>query len=135
MWRGLARLDLTKPPAPLLRWTGIALTGIIFAAIGAPTRLGDWLWAAIIGGFLLLPDITGFAVGGVRVELRKIQEELAALRNEVNVRASQVTNVTISQEIVRNAIGASFVAVRAEREHAEPYVPVRSPEGEGSISG
>ena len=48
MWHGLASLDLTEPPIPVLRWTGVVLTGIIYAALGAPTRLGDWLWANAI---------------------------------------------------------------------------------------
>jgi hypothetical protein len=90
MWRGLASRDLTKPPLPVLRWTGILLTGIIYAAARAPTRLGDWLWAAIIGGALLLPDVAGFGVAGVQVDLRKAQDDIAGLRNEVRAQASVV---------------------------------------------
>jgi hypothetical protein len=40
---GLTRLDLTKPPIPLLRWTGILLIGIISVVAGSPARLGGWL--------------------------------------------------------------------------------------------
>jgi hypothetical protein len=36
-WRWLASLDLTKPPAPVLRWLGILLIGIVYVAVGAPT--------------------------------------------------------------------------------------------------
>ena len=64
IWRGLTRLDLTKPPLPVLRWTGIVLTGIIYATPGAPTGFGDWLRAAVVAGVLLLPDVVGFGVPG-----------------------------------------------------------------------
>jgi hypothetical protein len=123
MWHGLTRLDLTKPPVPVLRWMGIVLTGIIYVAAGAPTRLGDWLWAAIIGGALLLPDIVGFGVAGVRVDLRKTQEDVAALRNEIHAKASAVANVTFSSEVFRDAIGAAFRVVQAEQDPTEVYEP------------
>jgi hypothetical protein len=105
MWRGLASLDLAKPPVPVLRWFGILLTGIIYVAAGAPTRLGDWLWPAIIGGILLLPDIAGFGVAGVRVDLRKTQDGLAALR-QVNAGSSATANITISQDVFQSAVEA-----------------------------
>jgi hypothetical protein len=137
MWRGLATLDLTKPPVPVLRWTGIALTGIIYAAAGAPTRLGDWLWAAIIGGALLLPDIAGFGVAGVRVDLRKTQEDIATLRNEVSSRSSATANITIAPDVFQSAIRASFRAVQAEHDVIGVYESPKKPEaaeGEGYIA-
>jgi hypothetical protein len=135
MWRGLASLDLTKPPLPVLRWTGILLIGIIYAAAGAPTRPGDWLWAAIIGGALLLPDVAGFGVAGVRVDLKKTQDGLAALRNEVNAKSSAVANVTIGADVLQTAIRASFRPVQAEQDPVEVYQPLKKPEGENYISG
>jgi hypothetical protein len=90
-WHALSSVDLTKPPAPLLRWAGIILTGFAYAAAGAPTRLGDWLWAAIIGGALLLPDVAGFAVAGVRVDLKKTQDELTALKVRLDMRQEVTT--------------------------------------------
>jgi hypothetical protein len=134
-WRGLASLDLTKPPVPVLRWAGIALTGIIYAAAGAPTRLGDWLWAAVIGGALLLPDVAGFGVAGVRVDLRKTREEVASLRNEVSSRSAATANITIAPEVFQTAIRASFRAVQAEQDPVEVYEPLKKPGGEGYISG
>jgi hypothetical protein len=64
-------LDLTKPPAPVLRWLGILLIAIGYAAAGAPTQLGGWLWLVILAGVLILPDIAGFAIGGFRLDLKQ----------------------------------------------------------------
>lgn len=127
MWRGLAGLDLTRPPAPVLRWTGIAVTGIVYAAAGAPTRLGDWLWAAIIGGALLLPDVAGFGVAGVRVDLKKTQEDIATLRNEVSSKSSATANITIAPDVFQTAIRASFRAVQAEKDPVANYEPLKKP--------
>jgi hypothetical protein len=135
LWHGLVSLDLTKPPVPVLRWIGIALTGIIFVAAGAPTRMGDWLWAAIIGGVLLLPDVAGFGVGGVRVDLRKTQEEVATLRNEVNAKSSAVANINITPEVFQNAVRTSFAVMQAEQTPAVPFVPIKPEEGEGYVFG
>jgi hypothetical protein len=84
------RSDLTKQPAPLLRWLGILLVGIVYVAIGAPSVLGDWLWFAIIGGFLIFPDVAGFGVAGVRLDLKKKQDELNAVKLRLDVRQLQV---------------------------------------------
>ena len=87
VWRWITSLDLTKPPAPLLRWLGILLVGIVYVAVGAPQQLGDWLWFAIVGGVLILPDVTGFGVAGVRLDLKQAQDDIATLRQEVNAQA------------------------------------------------
>src|SRR5437773_4515506 len=86
-WRWLASLDLTKPPAPLLRWLGIVLIAIGYAAAGAPTQFSDWVWPVILAGALILPDIAGFAVGGFRLDLKQAQDDIATLRQEVNAQA------------------------------------------------
>ena len=70
-WRWLESLDLTKPPAPVLRWLAILLIAIGYAAAGAPTQLGGWLWLVILAGVLILPDIAGFAIGGFRLDLKQ----------------------------------------------------------------
>jgi hypothetical protein len=95
-WRWLASLDLTKPPAPVLRWLGILLIGIVYVAVGAPEQLGDWLWFAILGGALILPDVAGFAIGGFRVDLQQAQEEIASLRLRLDIR-QQVINYIYAQ--------------------------------------
>jgi hypothetical protein len=101
-WRWLASLDLTKPPAPVLRWLGIVFLAIGYAAAGAPTRIGDWLWLVILAGALLLPDIAGFAVGGFRLDLKQAQDDIATLRQEVNAqaRASSVAGVAIGDDAI-----------------------------------
>jgi len=46
------------------------LIGIVYAAAGAPRRLSEWLWAAILAGALILPDVAGFGIGGMRLDLK-----------------------------------------------------------------
>jgi hypothetical protein len=93
-WRWLASLDLTKPPAPVLRWLGILLIGIVYVAVGAPEQLGDWLWFAILGGALIFPDVAGFAIGGFRVDLQQAQEEIASLRLRLDIRQQVINNIS-----------------------------------------
>ena len=83
----------------------------------------------------MLPDVAGFGVAGVRVDLRKSQEDIAALRNEVNAKSSAIANITISPEVFQNAVRTSFLAQQAEREFADPYTPRLKAEGEGYVSG
>ena len=101
-WRWLASLDLTKPPAPVLRWLGMVFLAIGYAAAGAPTQIGDWLWLVILAGALLLPDVAGFAVGGFRLDLKQAQDDIATLRQEVNAqaRASSVAGVAIGDDAI-----------------------------------
>jgi hypothetical protein len=107
-------LDLTKPPAPVLRWLGIVVLAIGYAAAGAPTQLGDWLWLVILAGALILPDIAGFAVGAFRLDLRRAQEDIATLRQEVNAqaRASAVAGVAIGDDAIAAWTGALIRAAR-----------------------
>ena len=113
-WRWLTSLDLTKPPAPVLRWLGILLIGIVYAAIGAPEQFGDWLWFAILGGVLILPDIAGLAIGGFRVDLKQAQDDIATLRQEVNAqaRASSIAGVAIGNDAIAAWTDALIRAAR-----------------------
>jgi len=113
-WRWLASLDLTKPPAPVLRWLGIVFIAIGYAAAGAPTQLGGWLWLVILAGALTLPDIAGFAVGGFRLDLKQAQDEIATLRQEVNAqaRASSVAGVAIGDDAIAAWTDALIRAAR-----------------------
>jgi hypothetical protein len=113
-WRWLESLDLTKPPAPVLRWLGVVLIAIGYAAAGAPTQLGDWLWLVILAGALILPDIAGFAVGGFRLDLRQAQDDIATLRQEVNAqaRASSVAGVAIGDDAIAAWTDALIRAAR-----------------------
>jgi hypothetical protein len=101
-WRWLASLDLTTPPAPVLRWLGIVFIAVGYAAAGAPTQLSDWLGPVILAGALILPDIAGFAVGGFRLDLKQAQDDIATLRQEVNAqaRASSVAGVAIGDDAI-----------------------------------
>ena len=98
----LKRLDLTKPPAPVLRYTGILIVALVYCGLGAPTALGDWLWAAVLVGFLVLPDVTGFAIGGIRLDLKQAQDDIAALRQDVNAqaRAASTAGIAIGTDAV-----------------------------------
>jgi hypothetical protein len=90
-WRWLASLDLTKPPAPVLRWLGILVIAIGYVAAGVPTQHYEWLWPAIFAGALILPDVAGFAIGGFRIDLQQAQDDINALRLRLDIR-QQVTN-------------------------------------------
>ena len=105
-WRWIASLDLTKPPAPLLRWLGIVLTGAVYAAAGAPTDLSGWIWAAVLGGALILPDVAGFAVGGFRLDLKQAQDDIATLRQEVNAQARATAHAGAVVAMGDSAFGA-----------------------------
>lgn len=134
LWRFLASLDLTKPPGPLLRWLGILLVGIVYAAAGAPEQLGDWLWFAILGGILILPDIAGFAIGGFRLDLKQAQDDIETLRQDVNAqaRASSMAGVAIGNDAIAAWTDALIRAARqANSDQASGPVAPWSPSGSG----
>ena len=125
-WRWITGLDLTKPPAPVLRWLGILLIGIVYAAAGAPRRLSEWLWAAILAGALILPDVAGFGIGGMRLDLKHAREELATLRQEVNAQARATSSASVGPvTITVPGLGAYGEVTGAERDRQQPYVPRR----------
>ena len=65
-WRWMAGLDLTKPPAPLIRWALLLILGLCCWAAGIPLVIQDWLGPIIIAGALILPDVAGFGIAGIR---------------------------------------------------------------------
>jgi hypothetical protein len=119
-WRWLTSVDLTKPPAPVLRYAGILLVALIYLVscglAGHPlTSLNDWLWAAILAGLLILPDVAGFAIGGFRLDLKQAQDDIATLRQEVNAQAR--ANATAGVAIGNDAIAAwTDALIRATRQ-------------------
>ena len=127
-WRWLASLDLTKPPAPVLRWLGVLLVGIVYAAAGTPAPLGDWLWAAILGGLLIFPDIAGFAIGGFRLDLKQAQDGIAKLRQDVNAQARADAKASVGPIIfardLKDGMDAYKEVLAADQEPQEPY-PLR----------
>jgi hypothetical protein len=84
----------------------VAIRQLKTGTLGAPTQLGDWLWAAILGGFLILPDVAGFGVAGVRLDLKRTEDEVASLRQEVNAQARASSAATLA--IGDSAIAALF---------------------------
>jgi len=79
--------DLTKPPAPLIRWVLLLILGLCCWAAQIPLDFKDWLGPIIIAGALIVPDVAGFGVAGVRLDLKQAQDAIATLRQEVNAQA------------------------------------------------
>jgi hypothetical protein len=134
-WRWLESLDLTKPPAPVLRWLGILLIAIGYAAAGAPTQLGDWLGLVILAGALILPDIAGLTIGGFRLDLKQAQDDIATLRQEVNAqaRASSIAGVAIGNDAIAAWTDALIRAARqANSDQASGAAAPWPPPGSGS---
>lgn len=92
--------DLTKPPLPALRWTLLLILGLCCWAAGIPLDFQDWLGPIIIAGALILPDVAGFGIAGVRLDLKEAKRELADLRQEVNnqARASSISLLAVGQD-------------------------------------
>ena len=106
-------MDLTKAPGPALRYAGILLVAVAYlascAATGHPLLpLNDWLWAAVLTGFLLLPDVAGFGIGGIRVDLKQTQDEVTRLRQEVNAQAR-------ASSFAINAVGTEAITDTIEK--------------------
>ena len=81
--------DLTKPPAPLIRWALLLILGLCCWAAGIPLVFRDWLGPIIIAGALILPDVAGFGIAGIRLDLKQAQDELAALKLRIDMRQGQ----------------------------------------------
>jgi hypothetical protein len=89
VWRRRLRgLDPGKPPVSVLRWLAVLGIALTWWANGTPTSpLSEWLPYVVIAGVLILPDVAGFAVGGLRVDMRDAQDDIARLRQDVNAQA------------------------------------------------
>jgi hypothetical protein len=85
-WRWMAGLDLTKPPAPMLRWFLLLILGLSCWAAELPLNVRAWLGPIIIAGALILPDVAGFGIAGVRLDLKKTQDEIATLKLRIDMR-------------------------------------------------
>ena len=125
--------DLAKPPAPLLRWFGVLLVGIVYVAMGSPAVLGDWLWFAIIGGFLIFPDVAGFGVAGVRLDLKKTQDELNAVKLRLDMRQVQMGDIYLQGKPEETRVLAqSFLAQLGEQATRNAQVVIVDAETEGT---
>ena len=104
VWRRRLRgLDPGKPPFTVMRWftvLGIALAWWANGSAISPLKM--WLPYVVIAGVLILPDIAGFAIGSLRVDMRKTQEEVARLRQDVNAqaRASAWAGIAIGTDAI-----------------------------------
>jgi hypothetical protein len=108
-WRWIASLDLTKPPAPVIRWALLLILGLCCWAAGIPLVFQDWLGPIIIAGALILPDVAGFGIAGVRLDLKQTKDEVAALKLRVDMRQTQ--NIHFHGETERvfgQALGAEL---------------------------
>ncbi len=133
VWRRrLRRIDPGKPPLSVMRWFAVLGIALAWWANGAPTSLlGAWLPYAVIAGVLILPDLAGFAVGGLRVDMREARDEIARLRQDVNAQARATASAsvgpitTIVREVREAGPGLEVYGnvTGAEREPLEPYVP------------
>ena len=105
-WRWITGLDLTKPPAPVLRWALLLILGLSCWAAGIPLDIKDWLGPIIIAGALILPDVAGFGIAGMRLDLKQAKDELAALKLRVDMR--QEVNFNFPEATVRQATRAEL---------------------------
>jgi hypothetical protein len=80
--------DPGKPPLTIIRWLAVLGIALAWWAQGAPTSpVHAWVPYVVIAGILILPDVAGFAVGGFKLDLKQAQDDIAALRQEVNAQA------------------------------------------------
>jgi len=130
-WRRVLRrrarwIDPGKPPVSVLRWLAVLGIALAWWASGSTASpLSAWLPYAVIAGVLILPDIAGFAVGGLRIDMRKTQEEVARLRQDVNNQArasASIGPIFITPE-VETGLQAYGRILRAEHDPQEPYHP------------
>ena len=112
-----------------MRWFAVLGIALAWWAQGAVTSpLHAWLPYVVIAGALVLPDVAGFAIGGLRVDMREARREIAQLRQEVNAQARATASASVGPitTIVREARPGLEVygnVTGAEREPLEPYVP------------
>jgi hypothetical protein len=104
-WRWITGLDLTKPPAPLIRWALLLILGLCCWAAGIPLVIRDWLGPIIIAGALILRDVAGFGIAGIRLYLREAKDELAALKLRIEMR--QEVNFSFPMATVEQATTGS----------------------------
>ena len=88
--------DLTEPPGPLIRWALLVILGLCCWAAGIPLVIRDWLGPIIIAGALILPDVAGFGIAGVRLDLKEAKDELASLKLRVDMRQGQWQEVNLN---------------------------------------
>jgi hypothetical protein len=99
-----------------MRWLAVLGIALTWWANGSTTSLLKmWLPYAIIAGVLILPDVAGFAVGSLRVDMRKAQDDIGRLRQDVNAqaRASAWAGIAIGTDAI---VGLTQAIARAASE-------------------
>ena len=113
--RRLRWIDPGKPPITVLRWLAIVGIGLAWWANGSATSsLKEWVPYVVIAGVLVLPDIAGFAVGGLRLDLKQAKDEIAALRVRVDLRQIQTGDIHIYGEKGARLLGRTIPAAIGE---------------------
>jgi len=115
-------------------------------AAGIPATITGWLGVLAVAGALILPDVAGVAVGGVRVELRRVRErqveterDVADLRQEIHqmqiqqASAQARSGVYFGDESIRRLFGGAG-AVRAGEDAGSAEWPVPAATGQGDVS-
>jgi hypothetical protein len=125
VWRRLSRrarwLDPGKPPFTVLRWLGVLVIALAWWAGGAATSPPhNWVPYAVVAAVLILPDVAGLAVGGFKLDLKQAQDEIAALRQEVNAqaRASSMSILAFGNDAFRTIQDLIPGAIEAARGQA-----------------
>jgi hypothetical protein len=130
VWRWIASIDLTKPPAPVIRWALLLILGLSCWAAGIPLVIRDWLGPIIIAGALILPDVAGFAIAGVRLDLKDTKDELEALKLRVDMRQEQSIHFHAESERV---LAQAVVAELGEQAAKKAAVTMMDATAEGDV--
>lgn len=134
-WRWITGLDLTKPPAPVLRWALLLILGLTCWAVGIPLDIKDWLGPIIIAGALIFPDVAGFGIAGIRLDLKQAQDELAALKLRVDMRQIQTGDLHFhGEEPAARVLGRSFLAELGEKAARKNQVVFMDDEAESDVA-
>jgi hypothetical protein len=84
----------------------LVILGLCCWAAGIPLVIKDWLGPIIIAGALILPDVAGFGIAGVRLDLKEAKDELASLKLRVDMR--QEVNLNFPTETVTQSTRAEI---------------------------
>jgi hypothetical protein len=121
VWRRRVHsIDPGKPPLTVLRWASVLGLAIAWWAAGAKTSPPrQWVPYVIAAAALTLPDIAGLAIGGFRVDLKRTQDEVAALKLRLDVRQTQTTELHLHgapRRVFEQSLGAELGEQAARNE-------------------
>jgi hypothetical protein len=118
------RRDHHTAPLPLLRWlAALAIAIWYWVKTGTPqsaTAWADtWLPAVVIILVLVLPDAASVTFGGLKLEMRRTQEDVAALRQQITLMSVQTQRQRLDVNVINNPAVAGVAAAGAAAEVAE----------------